>query len=82
MKVHMEITHKIIKYYPYRSALLESYSIRIPLEKNAINQLNIILKRDGFSLDNHICFEDEAGTAYMFSDKALLIGKGIHEVQW
>lgn len=65
--------------YPYRTARLINWTCCIPLSDLDFAYLRRRLLKDGFGLDNHICFSTTHGN-FMYSDNRLYVGGEIVKV--
>lgn len=81
MEKHVEIVGVIHVVYPYRSARLANWTCCIPLSDLDILYLRRRLLKNGFGLDNHICFSTTDGN-FMYSDNKLYVGGQIVKGNW
>ena len=78
----MMFTGKIVKFYPYRTALAGS-STYVELSREDIEVLRKFIEdENGYKIDNHICFQTDDGKCYMYSDRTLYIGGKISVRNW
>lgn len=75
---------KITEFYSYRSGRLTNVQMIIDeLTDKDKKILSRFLKKNGYELDNHICFKLANGMSIMFSDNKLLIGsEDIRKEYW
>lgn len=75
---------KIVKFCTYRSGRLTDVQMTIDdLSDNDKKKLSSFLTKNGYKMDNHICFMTSGGMSVMYSDNKLLIGCGeINAVNW
>lgn len=66
---------KITNFYSYRTALVHGFIIEDDKDHTLWNKVSrFVEKRNGYHMDNHICFSTENGLNFMWSDGRLIIG--------
>lgn len=79
----MNLTKRVIKYYPYRTGIVRGLDISRDLVKPLEESL---FKEIGQEADNHTCFAvmGEHGTmgAVMFTDTVCVFGNRVEERRW
>lgn len=68
----------ITKFYPYRTAVVTDWVIKIHLTQDDMWYLRHTLEDAGYQIDNHIVFTTEAG-AFWLHDNWLYVGKTVKE---
>lgn len=64
---------EVIKFYPYRTAVVTNYLIKVHLNSDDYVWLSYMLKDAGHQIDNHIVFTTKNG-AYWLRDNHLYVG--------
>jgi hypothetical protein len=59
---------KIEEFYPYRRALLNGHFFSCTLTEEDFSALSKAITRQGYKMDNHICWKTESGICMMYSD--------------
>lgn len=72
---------KIVAFYKYRTALVFGFSIS-DVDEETICDVRRVLKRNGYEMDNHICWTTEDGLSYMWSSKRLTVGTRLIIRNW
>ena len=66
---------KIAKFYTYRTALVHGFCIEDDKDHTLWNRVyRFVEERNGYHMDNHICFTTENNQNFMWSDGKLVIG--------
>ena len=68
----------IIKFYPYRTAVVTDWVIKVEMTDDDLWWLHHMLEDSGYKMDNHIVFCTETG-AFWLSDHELYVGKTVRE---
>ena len=64
---------EVVKFYPYRTAVVTNYLIKVHLNSDDYVWLNYMLEDAGHHIDNHIVFTTKNG-AYWLHDNHLYVG--------
>ena len=64
---------EVIKFYPYRTAVVTDYLIKVHLNSDDYVWLRYMLEDAGHQIDNHIVFTTKRG-AYWLHDNHLYVG--------
>lgn len=72
---------KIVAFYRYRTALVFGFSIS-DVDEETIRDVRRVLKRNGYEMDNHICWTTEDGLSYMWSGRRLTVGTSLVVRNW
>lgn len=51
---------KIVAFYRYRTALVFGFSVS-DVDEKTLHKIQRVLKRNGYEMDNHICWTTEDG---------------------
>ena len=81
--IQFNIFHdKVIKFYPYRTARLKNWGLKIKFDSDKdrfdINEIMDIIQASGFQPDNHIVFCTEVCN-FWWSDNILYVGGEVIE---
>lgn len=71
----------ISEFYTYRTANIE-ISLIVELDEISIKQLNRYIERNGYRMDNHICWKNNKGLYFRYSDGKLHVGHRIIIERW
>lgn len=72
---------KIVAFYRYRTALVFGFIVS-DVDENTLRAVRRVLKRNGYEMDNHICWTTEDGLSYMWSDGRLTVGTRLIVRNW
>lgn len=73
---------KITEFYPYRSALISGFFFECTLTNEDFLALSKAIKRQGYEMDNHICWKTESGIYMMYSDGSLYMSHKLIVEKW
>lgn len=77
----MFLSGNISEFYTYRTANIE-ISFSTELDEISIKQLSRYIERNGYRMGNHICWKNNKGLYFRYSDGKLHVGHRIIIERW